>query len=382
MICAGMAVLLTLGLAACGKNAEPVQLYETTGPTETYAAFTTTQPATEDGAVTEPNTTLSVEELRSLLAEAETAASTKTTANSASSERPTSNTGNSATTKTTKPTAAISATAATTKTTTTKPSTAATSEKTNAPAGDAIKITSSQNALDVFNTAIAKVLSDKPGYSKSHSVSYSNWNFDPNLFAGLPQISVLGSYEKMVSSAMNQYLNGLQTATAYKGESNSLLKASNFNMGNMRSVSSSVDGSNVIITLNVSGGETRQEKRWLGDKLTVNNSPIDSGPFYLATGSPDLYDHMRADRLFSLIRNGFSGISLGGMLNMEPIDIGEKTNGVKVVATIDKYNHLKKMVLTYDTTITLYEVKVLAGNDYKNSSGSGTVKVTWSDFSY
>ena len=250
-----------------------------------------------------------------------------------------------------------------------------TTTATRAP-GNAISINSKEAALSAFNTAVQKAVSGKAGFAKSHMITSQNWAFDPAFTDSLtiPGLSSFFDPNEYLSAALNTALGkGMRTATANKGSGNSLLTNSSFTMADLKDVTytGSAGGQQWIVTLLVKDGETRQ-RRTGGP---TGSSPIDKGPLGLATGSAGLYDHMAADKVFSLVKSSFA------IVNAEPIDISESTCQVKFVAKLDSEGRLVELQAAFNQTINLREITVLNGmQSFTNNQGSSAVTVTYDGF--
>ena len=238
-----------------------------------------------------------------------------------------------------------------------------------------ITIDSRDTALSAFNAAVKRAIDSKAGFAKSHLITYKDWAFDQELLAGLPSMGGFFDPNAYLTGALNSALGkGARTATAHKGDGHTLMKNSSLTMGDLKDVTySGAAGGDWTITLTVKDGETRQEKRLLGNRAT-GNSPIDKGPLHQATGDGNIYDHMDADKIFSL---------MGSIPAVTPIDISESTAQVKITARLDGEGKLIELKATYNQTINLKEVRLLNGvQSYKDNVGSSTVTVTYDAFAY
>ncbi len=240
-----------------------------------------------------------------------------------------------------------------------------------------ITISSAEGALSAFNKATQTVVSKRPGFAKNHMVTYKDWQLDPSAEAVLT-FPIVGDYSKTFTDQLSKILSsGARSASAYKGDPQEILKDKAFSMSDMKSVSYSRDGSDWLVTLNVKDGSTRQEKRFLGNGVT-GNSPIDNGPLALAMGSSGIYDHMTADRIFTLILNN----PAMGLVSIEPIDIKESTSQVKFLARLDGEGKLIGLTVTYNQIVNLADIHIMDGTSYKNNEGSASVRIVFEDFAY
>ena len=369
MICAA---LLLAGLAfACNKEPAAVQLPD---PTDDFSWMLETQTETE--TETEPAEPTDADPLApetyTSIVYLPVATTTKTGSTTSTSKVPTLSGNASATTTTT---TATKASTASTTTTTTTTRTGATQYY---PGG--LNIDSKDAALSAFNAAVKKALDSKAGFAKSHLITYKDWAFDQAFLDSvtIPGLGGLIDPSTYISGALNTALGkGVRSATAHKGDGHSLMKNSALAMADLKDVTySGSAGGNWTVTLLVKDGETRQEKRLFGSGIS-GNSPIDKGPLHLATGDGNLYDHMAADKVFSLVKSSLS------FINADPIDISESTSQVQFVAKIDGQGKLLELKATYNQTINLKDIRVLNGmQSYKDNKGSSTVTVTFDAFVY
>jgi len=341
------ASLLLMALAF-GCNSEPaaVQLPD---PTDSYEWTAPTLPETE----TEP-----VEPTDANPLETKTETTTKKT--------------------TTTTAATLSGSASSTKTTTTAKTTT-TQKDTTKYYANGITIDSKDAALSAFNAAAKKAVDSKAGFNKSHLITAQDWVFDQEFLDVIPSFGGLIDPNASLSSLLNGALGkGMRTATAKKGESNSLIRASSLSMGDVKDVTYTGSASSgYTVTVTVKDGETRQEKRLFGNNRSTGSSPIDSGPLNQATSGGGLYDHMDADKIFALVKSAFTAV------NVEPHDISESTSQVKFVAKLDGQGRLIELKATYNQTINLRDIRILNGlQSYKDNKGSSTVTVTYDAFVY
>ena len=361
------ALLLAVLAFGCGKDPAAVQLPDPDGEsswTVPTTIETESQSETETESITGPD-----EPQAGTTAKAATTTKTPTLSGSASTSKTT-------TTKPSTSSNSTSSSASSKTTTTTKPTT--TQKGTTKYYPNGISISSKDDALSKFNAAVKRTLDSKAGFSKSHMITYKDWAFDPALLSGIPNMGGLIDPNAYVSDALNTALGkGVHSATVHKGDGTNLLRSNSFSMGDLKDVTySGTQGGEWTVTLLVNDGQTRQEKRLFGSGIS-GNSPIDKGPLHMATGDGNLYDHMSADRVFSLVKNGLN------FINADPIDISESTSQVKFVARIDGEGKLVWLQATYNQTINLTEIRILNGMDtYRNNTGSSTVTVTFDGFNY
>ena len=378
-----LAMLLLAALAAaCGSKPTSVDGYQTDPPETGTSAYSTTDPwdsFTEDetGETTEPGVLTSIVYIYPT---DPTAATTKSNGNQNQTTKPPATnqgttTRTNTTTSTTRP---PTATTRPTVITTTRPPTT-TARPTTGNYANPITITSKDGALAAVNSAVQKVISNKVGFGKSHMITYKDWSYDPALLEGIPTVGLGNIFdpETWMNTALNGALSkGVRSATQHKGESTVLIKNPTWTMADLKDVTySGMTNGNWTITITVKDGSTRQEKRLFGSG-TSGDSPIDRGPLHMATGDGGIYDHMRADYIFSMVKK----ITV---INADPIDISETTTQVKFVAVLDGGGNFVSLTATYNQQINLAEIKILNGvQSYKDNVGSGSVTVTYDEFDY
>ncbi|MDR0530688.1 MAG: hypothetical protein LBG83_01290 [Oscillospiraceae bacterium] len=343
------ALLFLALLAACGDSAQDIAA--PTGETASYS-YVTEQPTTED--LWETETTQE---------ETTTEESTVSTTAVPTTQRTTTRTTTARTTTTTRTTA---------RTTTTKAKT--TTQTTSYPTGSSFGIASKEGALAAFNAAVDGALNGKASFDKSHKITWNAWSYDPAISNGL-NFALFDSVDAMLDQALNTLLGkGIQTASAVRGASNSLLASSRLTMSDLNSADySGTKGGEWTITLSVKNGETRQRQSGFS-----GSSPIDKGPLQMATGEGNIYDHMDAGRLVALIKS-----SQLGLLNIDPIDVQENTSAVNFVAKLDGGGALRSLNVSYSQLVNLREIKILNGETtYKDNTGTSSVSITYDNFGY
>jgi hypothetical protein len=385
-------MLLLAALAAgCGsKQPSAVVNWQLTDPTDEYPAqpeqttdpwdiFTVEQESSDapDAPTTEPGVITSIVYIYPTQAGATTTKAPAPGTNPpATAARTTTTAARTASTARTNPTTRTTATTRSTTNTTRTTTTVSTSSK---HFSSPISIGSKEAALSAFNSAVKKVIDSRAGFNKSHMITYKDWVYDPALLEGLgiPGLGAWGDPSTYLTGALNTALNrGVHSATAHKGDANQLIKNPTWTMADLKDVTySGKQGGDWTITVTVKDGFTRQEKRLFGNG-TSGDSPIDRGPLYMATGDANLYDHMRADQVFTLLKNITA-------LNVDPIDISETTSQVKFVAVLDGGGSFVSLSASYNQQLNLAEIKMLNGmQSYKNNVGSSSVTVTYDVFDY
>jgi len=382
ILIAVLAMLLLAALAAgCNSKPTSVEGWQSTDPTQSGTSYYTDDPwgsftESEPGGdgTTEPGVLTSIVYIYPT---DPTAATSKSTGNQ-TTKPPAAN----QTTSTTKPPTATSATTKPPATTTKPPTT--TAKPTTGNYANPITITSREGALAAVNSAVQKVIGNKVGFGKSHNVTYKDWSYDPAFLEdfSVQGIGGYGDVSTYLTPALGTALSrGMRTATQHKGESTVIIKNPTWTMADFKDTNgitySGMTNGNWTITINMKDGATRQEKRLFGSG-TSGDSPIDRSPLHLATGDGELYDHMRADYIFSMVKN----ISIPLLfISVDPIDISETTTQVKFVAVLDGGGNFVSLTATYNQQISLNEIKVV-DKTYQNNVGSGSVTVTYDEFDY
>jgi len=354
------ALLICLPSFGCSRDAKPVnQMTEDTSTTETTINPWDDLPGfgdEETGVVEQTDPIEETDPARDDTTTTATAAKTTTTAKAA-------------TTRTNTP---ATTTRTTTRTTTTTRT--ATTAKAPTTASGSFNIASRDAALAAFNSGVAKVVNGRAGFAKSHLITRQGWNYDAALTNGL-NIPLVGDAASYISGQLGSALgNGIRTASNQKGSASLLIKNSNFTMTDMRDVTYARSGNEWTVTLLVKGGETRRKKPNTG---YTGTAPIAKGPLNHALGDGSVYDHMTADRIFSLIKDRL------GLIQADPIDVSEATSNTKIVARLNTNGELKSFTVTYDQTINIREIRFLAGTTpFRNNTSSSAVTITFDAFLY
>ena len=234
--------------------------------------------------------------------------------------------------------------------------------------------TSTAEILQLFNEATAKAVSLRPGYSKTRYTKITELNF-----GALGALGGLGSQSAVMETVyaffgVESSGEGTLAYRVKKGESSSLLRASEWTMEDIKSASAEPDGKGgYIVTLRVRGGATRWGGEGGNDPGSgTAKSAVDNGPFcYGEDDSPD-YDHKTALNLYYTV-NHTEGASTK--------DIGETVTGAQFTAKIDSRGRLTGLTGRLDMRIDVYHAQYSIIT-LKGNSGEGYSEVTYSDFKY
>jgi len=228
--------------------------------------------------------------------------------------------------------------------------------------------TSMAGILQMFNEATEKVIRLKPGYSKTRYTKVTQLDF--GILGNLPIVQE-SAYAFFGAESGGE---GTVSYTVEKGKKSGLLRASQWTMEDITSISAEADGDGgYIVTLRVKDGTTRWKGTGGEDPGSgTAKSSVDNGPFcYGEDDSPD-YDHKTALNLYYTINHAPDSLTR---------DIGETVTGAQLTANIDSMGRLTGLTGRLDMRVDVYHVKY-SYFTLSNNFGEGYGEVTYSDFRY
>lgn len=211
--------------------------------------------------------------------------------------------------------------------------------------------------LDFYSLATAKVVKEKPGYTKTRAAGGEKYEAGVALMAFKDlvfQFLGIGDANKFEAKVEK----GTNTTDEKCGD---FLKQSTLSEADVKSAKIEKSGENLIVTLEINPGSSYIEG---GDKAS-NSSPIDRTG--ICTGNTDRsgFDHKTAPLVYSAIAD-FAGGAV----------ISEKSSNGKVVATITPDGKIVKLVITWDASANLTKVAGSKGDI------SATTTVTYTNFGW
>jgi len=258
----------------------------------------------------------------------------------------------------------------------------------NAPAGSPVNITNSAQALQAFNNAVGRVISNRAGFDKRHTVVYSGWNQDsatiPDNWGAWDGIisGIWGTPDELINSGLQDLLQrGTPTARQTPGQPSNMISQSTLAAGDLRNPASFRRvGNNWEITLNVNNGNTTATSA----TSFSGSAPIQRGPLNQATDMPPVvHDHMTADRAFAFIRGmdlAAVGLpSIPGVRLADPREVRESTTDTQFVMVIDNVGNMISLRCTYTQVMTIVEGAFI-GQTVRNVNFNTRVTVNFTDF--
>ena len=197
---------------------------------------------------------------------------------------------------------------------------------------------STAEVLKYYQDATAKVVSKKPGYTKTRSA------VDKGYKAGLVLEAFKGEVFKFLGiGAENKYEEVVKKGTNTNDDNcGDFLRKSTLTASDVSSAKAVKSGSNYVITINVKAGSSQTE----GGKNAKNNSPIDKSGICVGTTDRGGFDHKTALITYDALDD------IAPSLTMH-----EKSNNGKVVATIDAATgEISKLVITWDASAEISKV--------------------------
>ena len=215
-----------------------------------------------------------------------------------------------------------------------------------------------EEILEYYQDATAKVVAEKPGYTKTRSAVDKGYNagailtaFKGEVFKFLG-IGAENKFETVVAKGTNtnddkcgEFLNE-STLTAYDVTTTEIIK----------------DDSCYVITIDVKPGMSQTE----GGKNAKNNSPIDKSGICIGITDRQGFDHKNALIVYDALDDIAAGLTMY-----------EKSNNGKVVATIDAATgEITKLVISWDASA---EISKVYGSEAILSTST---TVTYTDFGW
>ncbi len=234
-------------------------------------------------------------------------------------------------------------------------------EKTEKPTAGKVEDPSKWSTAEVlkyYQDATAKVVSQKPGYTKTRSAVDRGYEADgvlvpfKNQVFGFLGIGAENTFKETVKKGTN---TNDDNCGAY-------LNKSTLTASDVTKATAVKSGSNYVITINVKAGTSQTE----GGKNTKNNSPIDKSGICVGNTDRSGFDHKTA----AIVYDALDDIA-------KNLTMYEKTSNGKVVATIDAATgEIQKLVISWDATGDIS--KVYGGK----GSIAATTTVTYSKFGW
>ncbi len=221
---------------------------------------------------------------------------------------------------------------------------------------DVSKWTTDQ-VLTYYSAATAKVVKEKPGYTKTRSAGNEVYNAGGAL---LPFKDVV--FQFLGIGAANKFEETVAKGTNTNDDQcGDYLKQSTLTSADVTSAKMVKSGSNYVITIAVKPGKSYIE----GGANASNSSPIDRTG--ICTGNKDRsgFDHKAAPLVYSAIAD-FAGTAV----------IDEETHNGKVVATVTPDGKIVKLVISWDASAKLSKILASKGDI------AATTTVTYDKFGW
>ncbi len=224
---------------------------------------------------------------------------------------------------------------------------------------------STAEVLKYYQDATAKVVAEKPGYSKTRSAVDRGYNAGGVLLPFKGQV-----FGFLGIGAENEFKGATKDDPGYvaKGTNTNddkcgaYLNKSTLTASDVTSAKAVKSGSNYVITIAVKAGASQTE----GGKNTKNNSPIDKTGICVGNTDRTGFDHKTA----AIVYDALDDIA-------KNLTMYEKSSNGKVVATIDAATgEIQKLVISWDASADISKVY--------GSSGSlaASTTVTYTNFGW
>ena len=218
---------------------------------------------------------------------------------------------------------------------------------------------STAEVLIYYQDATAKVVSQKPGYTKTRSA------VDKGYKAGAVLSAFKGEVFKFLGiGAENKFEEKVAKGTNTNDDKcGAYLNKSTLTASDVTSATAVKSGSNYVITISgIKAGSSQTE----GGKNTKNNTPIDKSGICVGTTDRGGFDHKTAAIVYDALDDIASGLTMY-----------EKSSNGKVVATIDAATgEITKLVITWDVSA---EISKVYGSE---ATLAATTTVTYTNFGW
>ncbi len=217
---------------------------------------------------------------------------------------------------------------------------------------------STAEVLKYYQDATAKVVSQKPGYTKTRSAVNNGYD------AGAVLSAFKGEVFKFLGiGAENKFEETVKKGTNTCDDTcGDYLKKSTLTASDVTSAKAVKSGSNYVVTIGIKSGSSQTE----GGKNQKNDSPIDKSGICVGNTDRSGYDHKNALIVYDALDDIASGLTMY-----------EKSSNGKVVATINAATgEITKLVITWDASADISKV-------YGSSATlSATTTVTYTNFGW
>lgn len=209
--------------------------------------------------------------------------------------------------------------------------------------------------LSYYNSAVAKAISSKAGYSKTRTTDNEKMEGSVGLQAMKSLV-----YQFMGIGAENTY-----TETVTKGNwgDRAYLYNSKLTASDLTSATCTKSGSNYVITLKLKGGSSAASK---SNPTTAANTSLDKSGICVGTEDKGYFDHKTASVIYDAIAGTYAGA-----------EIKESYSNATVKATINaSTGNIVSLVVEWNQSVTLSKLLGMS------ATATGISHVTYKDFKY
>lgn len=217
---------------------------------------------------------------------------------------------------------------------------------------------STAKVLEYYQSATAKVVSSKPGYTKTRSSTLNGYKAGAILTASKSLVlKFLGVGDENKFEA--KVVKGTNTTDTKCGD---FLKKSTLTTSDVNSAKAVKSGSNYVITISIKNGSSSIS----GGSNAKNNSPLDKCGICVGETDRSGYDHKTSIICYNALKDIASGMVMS-----------EKTSNCKAVATVNAATgEISKLVVSWDASA---EISKVYGSE---ATLSASTTVTYSGFGW
>ncbi len=217
--------------------------------------------------------------------------------------------------------------------------------------------TTKEEIAEAYNNAVNKAVDEKAGYKKARTTSVTEMNGPDSLMS-------------LAEEPIKEFLgDGTKQYTNTKGSAKYFGKAS-LTADDLNSATCTLDGDNIVITLNVKSGESSATKSTKKDNSALARSGLITGK----NADPD-YDYLSSEGIYAAVTSASSSLKVES--------ISSQNTNVKIVAVVNAATgKLVSLTTSYDWTVVMTKIKFSFLVNVDKADGKAKTAVELSDFEW
>ncbi len=217
--------------------------------------------------------------------------------------------------------------------------------------------TTVEEIAEAYNNAVNKAVDEKAGYKKARTTSVTEMN-GPDSLMSLAEEPI----KEFLGDGTKQYTNTKGNAK-YFGKS--ALTADD-----LSSAVCTLDGDNIVITLNLKKGESSATKSAKKDNSALARSGLITGK----NADPD-YDYLSSEGIYAAVTSASSSLKVES--------ISSQNTNAKIVAVVNAATgKLVSLTVSYDWTVVMTKIKFSFLVNVDKADGKAKTEVELTDFEW